>query len=431
MIERYSLSPMTEIWSEANHFQKMLEVEILVCEAWAKLEKLPEKNLQQIKKKAKFDLKRIQEIEATVRHDVIAFVSNVSENIGKDAGYFHFGVTSSDILDTSLSLLMREAADVLLKDLEELENALIVEARKYANVPCVGRTHGIHAEPTTFGLKLALYVEEIRRNRKRMEQARETINYGKISGAVGTYAHVPPFIEEYVCRKLNLIPAPISTQILQRDRHAEYLTVIAIIGSSLEKLATEIRGLQRTEIMEAQEHFSSGQKGSSAMPHKRNPVACERISGLARLLRGNAQAAMENVCLWHERDISHSSVERVIIPDSTLVLHYLLRQAREIIDGLVVYPENMKANLEKSRGLIFSQAVLLALVRKGVGRDDAYRMVQRCSRQVWSGTISFKEALLADKEVTDYLDSREIEACFNVAHYTRYAEKILQRLKIV
>lgn len=431
MIKRYSLSPMVDIWSEENRFQKMLEVEILACEAWGKLGKVPEKSLRQIKKKAKFDLERIQEIEAEVKHDIIAFVTAVSENIGKDSRYFHFGLTSSDVLDTSLSLLLREAADLLLKDVEGLKNSLIKQAKRHLTTVCIGRTHGVHAEPTSFGLKIALYVEETRRNQERLQRCREVINYGKISGAVGTYAHVPPYVEEYVCRKLKLNPSPISTQILQRDRHAEYLTTIALIGSSLEKLTTEIRNLQRTEIMEAQEGFAAGQKGSSAMPHKRNPITCERISGLARVLRANAQAAMENISLWHERDITHSSVERLIIPDSTILLDYMLKKAKEVIDGLTVYPENMKANLEKSHGLIFSQAVLLALIRKGVLRDDAYQMVQRCSRQVWGGNNSFKAALLADKEVVNYLNSRDIEACFNLAHHTRYAERIFKRLGIL
>jgi len=360
-----------------NKFRKWLQVEILACEAWARLGKIPQKALNNIKAKADFDIKRIDEIEKTVKHDVISFLTAVAEFVGPDSRYIHRGLTSSDILDTSLAILLREAADLIITDIRKLMDAIKKRAFEHKDTVMIGRSHGIHAEPITFGLKMALWYEEMRRNLARMERAREIISYGKLSGAVGTFANIPPSIEEYVCKKLGLKPAPVSTQVVQRDRHAEYFTTLAIIATSIEKIAVEIRHLQRTEVLEAEEPFTEGQKGSSAMPHKRNPVLSENLTGLARLVRGYANAAMENIPLWHERDISHSSVERVIAPDATILIDFMLARLTGLIRDLVVYPGNMKANLNKLKGLIFSQGVLLALTEKGVIRENAYQIVQR------------------------------------------------------
>ncbi|MCK4325972.1 adenylosuccinate lyase, partial [bacterium] len=377
MIERYILPKMGRIWSEENKFKTMLQIEILVCEALARLGEIPREALAKIKEKAGFDLERIREIEAETRHDVIAFLEAVGERVGDESRYIHLGLTSYDIVDTSLSLRMQEAGDLILQDLKKLSQILKRKAKEHKETVMIGRSHGIHAEPITLGLKFALWWKETERNRERMTRAREAISYGKISGAVGTYAHLDPRVEEYVCKKLNLTPAPVSTQILQRDRHAQYLTTLALIASSLEKFALEIRNLQRTDILEVEEYFSRGQKGSSAMPHKRNPIVSERVSGLARIVRGNAQAALENIALWHERDLTHSSVERVIIPDSCILVDYMLNKFIEVMDNLVIYPGNMKKNLEKTKGLIFSETVLLELAKKGLSRKEAYRVVQR------------------------------------------------------
>lgn len=428
MIERYTLPRMGKIWEDRNRFQKMLDVEIRACEAFAKKGLIPKDALSQIKKRARLDVERIKEIEKETKHDVIAFILNVSENVGDAAKYIHKGLTSSDVLDTSLSLLMREAADVLLEDLKRLNIALAKKARRYKNTVCVGRTHGVHAEPTTFGLKFALFYAETERNIERLKQAKDIVSYGKLSGAVGTFANVDPDIEEYVCRKLELKPAPISTQVLQRDRHAQFLTMLAIIGSSLEKFATEIRNLQRTEILEAEEPFSEGQKGSSAMPHKRNPVTCERIAGLARLLRANALAAMENISLWHERDITHSSVERVIIPDSCILLDYMLNTLVEVVFGLLVYPERMIENLNRTKGLIFSQRFLLTLIGKGLSRREAYDMIQRYAMRVWSENVDFRAILMEDDGIGRLLTHEEIESCFDLNYYTKNIDKIYKRV---
>lgn len=428
MIDRYTLPRMGKIWDDRNRFQKMLDVEMTACEAFAKRGLIPRGALSDIKRGARFDVDKIKEIEEQTKHDVIAFIKNISENVGESAKYIHMGLTSSDVLDTGLSLQMRDASDLLLEDLKRLQVALAKKAKKYKNTACVGRTHGVHAEPMTFGLKFALFYAETQRNIVRMKAAREVINYGKLSGAVGTFANVDPWVEEYVCRKLRLNPAPISTQVLQRDRHAQFLTTIAIIGSSLEKFATEIRGLQKTEVREAEEPFSEGQKGSSAMPHKRNPVTCERIAGLARVLRGNAHASLENIALWHERDISHSSVERVIIPDSCVLLDYMLNIFTDVVMHLLVYPENMLENLNRTKGLIFSQRVLLALIEKGLSRLEAYDLVQRCAMRVWRENVDFKAVLTDDIDIAKYLTAEEVGACFDLGYYTRNVDRIYKRL---
>ena len=430
MIPRYSLPRMSAIWSDENKFQKMLDVEILACEALANLGKIPKKELKNIKSKAKFNVKRIEEIEKTTRHDVIAFLHNIAEYIGNSSRFVHQGLTSSDVLDTGLSVMMKESADIILEDLKVLKEELRKKAKKYAYTVMVGRSHGVHAEPTTFGLKLALFFDEINRGIVRIERAREIISVGKISGPVGTYSNIEPYVENYVCKKLGLKAANISTQILQRDRHAEYLSEIAIVGATLEKIATEFRNLQKTEVREVEEPFGKGQKGSSAMPHKRNPVMCERITGLARVLRANAIVAMENVALWHERDISHSSAERIIIPDSTILLDYMLNQMIEIIRGLLVYPENMSANLSKTKGLVFSARILVELEKTGVERRKAYDIIQRCAMKVWEKDINFKDALLADSDFIKIVKSKKIDSFFRVSYYTKYVKAIFKKVKI-
>lgn len=427
MIERYTLPEMKEIWSEENKFRKWLDVEIYACEALCKKGVIPESALKNIKEKANFSIKRILEIEEKVHHDVIAFLTCVAEYVGEDSKYIHLGLTSSDVVDTAQSVRMKEAADQILKRLAQLYNVLIEKAIKYRNTVMIGRTHGIHAEPMTFGLKMLLWAAETKRNIERMKKAKEVVSVGKISGAVGTYASIDPYVEEFVCRCLGLKPATISTQVLQRDRHAEYMNTIAVIGCTLEKIATEIRALQRTDIREAEEFFAKGQKGSSAMPHKRNPIISERISGMARILRGNALAAMENVALWHERDISHSSVERVIIPDSTTLLDYMLYKITDVIQNLIVYPENMKKNMERTNGLIFSQRVLLALVDKGLTRERAYELVQRNAMECWQTGRDFKELLKSDKDVMDYLTTDELEKLFDYSYYLRHIDEIYSR----
>ncbi|MBU0502849.1 MAG: adenylosuccinate lyase [Candidatus Omnitrophota bacterium] len=428
MIERYSLPEMSSIWQEEFKFKIMLEIELLTLEALGLQGKVPQAAVKRIRKKARFNISRIREIEKKTQHDIVAFVTNVAQYIGKDAEYLHKGLTSSDLLDTVLGYQLKEAAGILIEDVKKLLKVLKRQAKKYKNTVCMGRTHGVHAEPTTFGMKLALWYDETRRNLVRLEEARRAIAVGKISGAVGTFANIDPEVEEYVCKKLALKPARISTQIVQRDIHAQYLATLAIVGASLEKFATEIRHLQRTEILEAEEPFAKGQKGSSAMPHKRNPVICERVCGLSRILRANALASMENVCLWHERDISHSSAERVIMPDSTLALDYMLNKFIYVISGILVYPENMMTNLVKSKGLIFSQRVLLELMQKGLPRIKAYDLVQRCAMVSWKGSLGFKETLLQDKELIKYLSPRELDKIFNLDYYLRNVGKIFRRV---
>lgn len=428
MIPRYSRPEMSRIWERKNKYEKWLLIEVLACEAMAKEGLLPKEALANIKKKARFDEDRVDEIEKTTKHDVIAFLTNVAEYVGEDSRYIHLGMTSSDILDTSLALLMKEASDIIIDDLKSLLSVLKKRAFEFKDTVVIGRSHGIHAEPTTFGLKLAMWYEEVKRGLIRMERAKETISYGKISGAVGTFAQVPPPVEEYVCKKCGLKPAPVSTQIIQRDRHAEYLSTLALIASSIDKFATEIRHIQRTEVREAEEFFSKGQKGSSAMPHKRNPITSEQLSGLARIIRGNALAAMENIPLWHERDISHSSVERVIIPDSTILLDYMLSKLTDLIDNLLVYPENMKKNLEKTHGLIYSQRVLLELAKKGITREKAYEVVQRNALKSWEEGKEFYRLISADKEVKKLLTKKELDTCFDLDYHLKHVDTIFDRV---
>ncbi|MFH1782957.1 MAG: adenylosuccinate lyase [Candidatus Omnitrophota bacterium] len=430
MITRYSLPNMSGIWSDENKFNKMLEIEILACEAMSNLGMVPKKELVKIKKNAKVDPKRIEKIEKKTRHDVIAFLNNIAEHVGDASRYVHQGLTSSDVLDTALSVMMKEAADILLVDLKILRKELKIKAKKYKHTIMVGRSHGIHAEPTTFGLKLALFFDEINRCIERMERAKYIVNVGQISGPVGTYSNVDPYVEKYVCKKLGLRPAKISTQVLQRDRHADYLSQLALVGATLEKIAVEIRNLQKTELREVEEPFSKGQKGSSAMPHKRNPVMCERITGLARVLRGNATVALENVALWHERDISHSSAERVIIPDSTILLDFMLNDTVFIIKNLLVYPENMRNSLAKTKGLIFSARILVEMEKKGIERRKAYDIIQRSAMRVWHEGINFKEALWEEKDFMKVVTKKEIEKYFDLTYYTKHVDQIFKKVGV-
>ena len=427
MIPRYSLPKMSAIWRDENRFAKMLDVELFACEAQAKLGRIPKGALSHITRYARFDVERIKELEEKTNHDVIAFLQNLAENIGEEARFVHMGLTSSDVLDTALSVQMREASDILIHDIKRLLIALKRKARQYKMTPMIGRTHSVHAEPITFGLKMALFYQEMSRNLERMDRAREAVSVGKISGAVGTYANVDPFVEEYVCKKLKLKPARVSNQIVQRDRHAELLTTIAIIGTSLEKFATEFRNLQHTEIGEVEEHFSSTQKGSSAMPHKRNPVICERICGLARILRANAVASMEDMVLWHERDISHSSTERVIIPDSTILLDYMLDKFTDVVMKLVVRKDAMLENLNKSKGVIFSQRVLLALVEKGFARDEAYAKVQSLAFKAKEEGKDFEEALAEDEGLSGLFTPDEVKDIFDMKYHLKNVDRIFRK----
>ena len=430
MIPRYSLPRMSKIWSDENKFQKMLDIELLACEAMAKLGKIPAKELKKIKSKARFDIKRIEKIEQETRHDVTAFLHNIAEHIGSSSRFVHQGLTSSDVLDTALSIMMKDSAVIIIEDLKRLREVLRTQAKKYKYTIMAGRSHGVHAEPTTFGLKLSLYFDEINRCIARIERAKEIINVGKVSGPVGTYSSVDPYVENYVCKKLGLRPVNISTQVLQRDRHAEYLAQFALVGATLEKIALEIRNLQKTELREVEEPFSKGQHGSSAMPHKRNPVMCERITGLARVLRANAMVSMENVALWHERDISHSSAERIVIPDSAILLDYMLDQTVYILKNLNVYPENMRNNLAKTKGLIFSARILVELEKRGMERRKAYDIVQRGAMEVWNKNINFKEALWKDKDFRTALAPKEIEKFFELAYYTKHVDGIFKKVGI-
>lgn len=432
MIKRYTLPEMGNIWSEKNKFQKWLDVEIAVCKAWNKLGKIPDEALKEIIEKTRIDdetVERINELDKVYNHDVLAFVGAVAEQVGENGRYIHLGLTSSDVIDTALALIMRESLDLLIKDVEKLLEVLKENAFKYKNTVMMGRTHGVHAEPMTFGLKFALWYEEFKRNKKRLENAREVISVGTISGAVGTYSNIPPELEELTLKELNLKPEPVANQVIQRDRHAEYMTALAITASSLEKIAVEIRHLQRTEVLEAQEPFKKGQRGSSAMPHKKNPITCERITGLARVIRSNSLPAMEDIALWHERDISHSSVERVILPDSSIALDYILNLTINVLKDLVVYPENMKKNMDKSKGLYFSSKVLVALVEKGLSRDQAYDIVQRNAMKAWdTENLMFKDALLQDPEVMSYLSKEELDEIFNVNEFLKNIDYIYKRV---
>ncbi len=428
MIPRYTREEMARIWSDENKFATWLKVELLVCEALAKRGKIPEAALGRIKRRAKFDLKRIEEIEKEVKHDVIAFLTSVAENVGPDSRYIHMGLTSSDVIDTAFAVLLKDAAELIIKDLKELLRVLKKRALEHKDTVMIGRSHGVHAEPTTMGLKFAVYYEEMCRNLERMERAKEVVSCGKLSGAVGTFSNIEPWVERYVMRKLGLKPEPAATQVVQRDRHAEFFLTLSIIASSVEKIAVEIRHLQRTEVLEAEEPFTTGQKGSSAMPHKRNPILTENLTGLSRLVRGYAVSSLENIALWHERDISHSSVERVIAPDATIVVDFMLKRLTGVLKGLVVYPERMKRNLGLLKGLIFSQKVLLKLVEKGITREEAYRLVQRCAMKVWKEEVEFKDVLKKDKEVTELLSPQEIDSCFSLKPYLKHVNYIFKRV---
>ncbi len=428
MIERYTLPEMGAIWSLENKFQKWLDVEIAVCEVHAEDGVIPKNALEEIKSKAAFTVERIGEIEKTTDHDVIAFTTNLAENIGEAARFIHYGLTSSDIVDTANALLLKESCEILLKKIDALLEVLRKRAFEFKDTPQIGRTHGIHAEPTSFGMTFALWFAEMRRNKERLEKAKDIISVGKISGAVGAFAHLDPEVEERVCERLGLQFAPISTQVIQRDRYAEYLCTLAIIASSLEKFALQVRHWQRTEVREAQEKFKTGQKGSSAMPHKRNPILSERICGMARTIRANSIVGLENVALWHERDISHSSAERIVLPDSSAALDYILAKTASLLDGLVIYPENMLKNLNQTRGLVFSGQLLLALTQKGVSREDAYVFAQRNAMKVWDEAADFKELILADKDITDKLSVEEIERVFSFEYYLRNVGKVFVRV---
>ena len=428
MIERYSRPEMARIWTPEAKYAAWLRVELAVCEVYARRGQIPTEALGRIKANARVSAERIDQIEATTRHDVIAFLTNLEEALGADSRFVHVGLTSSDVVDTALALLLQEASEILLGGLERFRAAVRGLAVRYKHTPCVGRTHGIHAEPTTFGLKAALWYAEAGRNVDRLRRAREAVRVGKISGAVGTFAHVDPDVEEEVCRILGLEPAPVSTQIVQRDRHAELMAALAIVAASLEKVALEIRSLQRTEILEAEEPFTEGQKGSSAMPHKRNPVSCEQVTGLARLVRSNAMAAFENVALWHERDISHSSVERVILPDSTLLVDYMLHQMTRITEGLLVYPDRMRENMDRSFGLMFSQRVLLALTARGLARQPAYELVQKSAMRAWRERTAFRDLLAADPEVMVHLTPADLDQCFDPAWHLRNVDAVFRRV---
>jgi adenylosuccinate lyase len=429
MIERYSRPAMKEVWSDESKFHKWLQVEIAVCEAWAELGVIPKEEIPKIKK-VRFDQKRFDETLKVTHHDVTAFLNTVAESLGEESRFIHLGLTSSDIMDTALSLQLLEAADILSQDIAELTTVLRKRAIEHKHTIMIGRTHGVHAEPITFGLKLAIWVEEMKRNAHRLAEARKVIGVGKISGAVGTYATVRPEVEQIACTKLGLEPAPVSSQVLQRDRHAQFVTTLAIIAGSLEKFATEIRALQKTEVLEAEEPFEPGQTGSSAMPHKRNPELCERICGLARLLRGYALTSMENIPLWHERDISHSSTERIILPDSCLALDYILSLFIKIMSGLQVYPQRMKENLELTGGLIFSQRVLLALIDKGLTRQKAYELVQRNAMKAWKERGDFLQLLKNDADVIIHLPAAELESLFDYDYYLKHIDHIFQRLEL-
>jgi adenylosuccinate lyase len=427
MIERYSRPQMKKIWSEKNKFDQWLKVEIAVCEAWVELGEIPRKDIVKIRK-ASYNLNRIAGFLKVTHHDMTAFLNSVAESLGAESRFVHLGLTSSDVMDTALGLQLTQAADILAEDIADLISVLESKAIEHKYTIMMGRTHGVHAEPITFGLKMALWAEEMKRNARRLAGAKENISVGKISGAVGTYATVPPQVEKIACARLGLAPAPISSQIIQRDRHAQFVTTLAIIASSLEKFATEIRGLQRTEVREVEEPFEAGQTGSSAMPHKRNPELCERICGLARLIRGYALTSLENIALWHERDISHSSTERIILPDSCLALDYMLSIFTSIMKGLKVYPENMRRNIELTQGVIFSQRVLLALINKGLTREEAYKMVQDNAMKAWEKRESFLSLLEANRQITARFSKRELNSLFDYGYYLKHVDEVFERL---
>ncbi|ECR3486764.1 TPA: adenylosuccinate lyase [Listeria innocua] len=428
MLERYTRKEMGNIWTEQNRYQAWLEVEILACEAWAELGDIPKEDVKKIRANAKFDVDRIHEIELETRHDVVAFTRSVSESLGEERKWVHYGLTSTDVVDTANSYLLKQANEILRKDLENFIAVIGEKAKEHKYTVTMGRTHGVHAEPTTFGLKLALWYEEMKRNLERFNFAADGVEFGKISGAVGTYANIDPFVEAYVCEKLGTTPAPISTQTLQRDRHAEYLATLALIATSVEKFAVEVRALQKSEVREVEEFFAKGQKGSSAMPHKRNPIGSENVTGLARVIRGHMVTAYENVPLWHERDISHSSAERIILPDSTILLDYILNRFGNIVKKLTVFPENMKRNMDRTLGLIYSQRVLLALIDKGLAREAAYDVVQPRAMEAWEKQVPFRELVEQDATITENLSAEEIADCFDYNYHLKNVDLIFDRL---
>lgn len=429
MIKRYTLPRMGQIWSDEHRFEVWTKVEILALEAWCELGLFSKEVLEKVRSKISFSASRMEEIEAKTRHDVIAFLTTISESIGPEARFLHFGMTSSDMLDTANAYLMKEACEIILEDIDRVLEAIKNKALAHRYTLIIGRTHGVHAEPTTFGLKMALWYAEMERNRSRMQKAKETISVGKISGAVGNYANIDPRVEEYVCKKLGLTPAPISNQIIQRDRYAEVIWSLAMIGTSLEKFATELRNLQRTEIREVEEGFGTGQKGSSAMPHKKNPITGEQICGLSRVLRGSLLTSLENIPLWHERDISHSSAERIILPDSFILADYLLNTFAKLLNNLVVYPQNMKKNLEKSRGLVFSERILLELIKRGLTREQAYEVVQKAAMRTWEDeSLNFQKALQEEPIIQNHFSQEELEQMFDYSHFTKHVDYIFQRL---
>lgn len=430
MIERYTYPEMERIWTLQHEFEVMLEVEVAACEAMAEIGLIPKEAAENIKATAKFDLPRVKEIEKVTNHDIIAFLSNVAEYVGEDSQYIHKGLTSSDVKDTALGVMMKRSAELILEDLEKFRAVLKRRAAEHKHTVCIGRTHGIHAEPMTLGMKFALWYDEVGRNIERIEHAKKTVAVGKLSGAVGTYSNIDPRIEEIVCKKLGIEASKLATQVIQRDRHAEYMTALAIAASSLEKFATEVRNWQRTDIREAEEYFSPGQKGSSAMPHKRNPITCERVAGLARVVRGNALASLEDITLWHERDISHSSVERIILPDSTILVDYCLRKFTNIIDKLLVYPDAMMANLERTGGMIYSSRLLVAVIGKGVLREDAYKWIQRNAMAKWMNNEDFRTNIKKDEDICKYLSEAEIDECFNYEYFIRHVDMIMARFGI-
>jgi adenylosuccinate lyase len=428
MIARYTLPEMGDIWSEQNKFQKWLDFEIVVCEALAELGEIPSDAVERISKKAGFEVDRINEIERTTDHDVIAFLTNVAEYIGNDSRYVHLGLTSSDLLDTALSLQLKQAGEILLTRLDDLRDVVKNRAIEHKKTLMIGRSHGVHAEPTTFGLKLLMWYDELGRRRGALERAVDLVSYGKVSGSVGNYAHLDPKVEELVMKKLGLKPAPVSTQVVQRDRHAEFVSAIALTGATIEKMAVEVRGLQRTEVLEVEEYFKEGQKGSSSMPHKRNPILSERMCGMARLLRGYATAAMENVALWHERDISHSSIERIILPDCTITLHYMLVKWTRLMENLLVYPDRMAKNVEMTHGLVFSQKLLLELAKAGLSREDSYALVQDAAMETWNTGKPFEETVRARDGITSRVDEATLRRIFEMDNFVREVDTIFERL---
>ncbi|KRD92899.1 adenylosuccinate lyase [Bacillus sp. Root239] len=428
MIERYTRPEMAAIWTEENKFKAWLEVEILACEAWSELGHIPKEDVRLIRQNASFDINRINEIELETRHDVVAFTRAVSETLGEERKWVHYGLTSTDVVDTALSYLLKQANEILLSDVERFVEVLKEKAQEHKYTVMMGRTHGVHAEPTTFGLKMGLWYEEMKRNLERLKRAAAEVEFGKMSGAVGTFANIDPFVEKYVCEKLGISPAPISTQTLQRDRHAHYMSVLALIATSIEKFAVEVRGLQKSETREVEEYFAKGQKGSSAMPHKRNPIGSENVTGLARLIRGYMVTAYDNVPLWHERDISHSSAERVILPDATIALNYMLNRFANIVKNLTVFPDNMKRNMDRTLGLIYSQRVLLTLINKGMVREEAYDLVQPKAMEAWETQVPFRSLIEGEERITRHLSPEEIEDCFDHKHHLKNVDMIFERL---